>query len=327
MSVLTKASDLFACVAPGLAATERELARLCSTGAPAVDALFAHVTTYGGKRLRPALVHLCAGLAGRPTAEHASIGAIVEALHISSLLHDDVLDEADTRRRVATLNALHGNETPILLGDMLYARAFSLALMLSTMDTARELARVSEDVCRGEIEQSFIRFRADLDEQPYLNVIRDKTASLYRASCALGAHYAGGDSAQVEALSRFGHGLGMAFQIIDDCLDVIGDETIVGKSLGTDLETGKITLPVIRLARRLSVAERADLQRLLSEPVAGRRRDVLRETYDIDGIVEECHAEANAYVEGCVRELEAFDDCEEKRSLSRLCGFVLSREH
>lgn len=322
-----QAADLFAPVAEGLAATERWLADMHRDEPPAVRELLAHVGRFGGKRLRPALVHLCAGAAGRPTGEHPLLGAVVESLHLASLLHDDVLDRAETRRQVATLNALHGNEVPILLGDLIYARAFALSLTLSTPHAARELAATSQELVRGEIEQSFFRFSDELDEERYLRIIRGKTASLYAASCGLGARYAGAPEATVASLEGFGLDLGMAFQIIDDCLDVVGDERVVGKSLGTDLETGKVTLPVIRLARRLGDGDRARLDRLLRGEVAGSRREALRAAFDLDSVVAECQLAANAFVERCAAAAAGLPDRPERRSLLALCEFVLTRSH
>jgi octaprenyl-diphosphate synthase len=319
------AADLYAPIAPGLAASEQVLGVLMQDVSDSVTDLFKTVNLYGGKRLRPALVHLFAGLVGRPTHEHAALGAIVEALHLSSLLHDDVLDGADTRRRHPTLNALHGNEIPILIGDLLYARAFSLSLTLSTNDASRELAEASVAICRGEIEQSFLRFRPDLEDAAYFRVIGDKTAALYGASCSLGAIYAGADKPTIDAVRRFGVSLGMAFQIIDDCLDVVGDEGLVGKSLGTDLETGKMTLPTLRLARRLHGEDKRRFLVLLQQPVVGSRRQALREAFDLDSVVAECQAEANVHVDACQAVLEPFPDGPERQSLMRLCGFVLSR--
>jgi len=324
---LVQSTDLYAPVAAGLAATERCLADMFVDEPESVRGLLDHVNRYGGKRLRPALVHLCAGAAGRSTDEHPLLGAIVESLHLASLLHDDVLDVADTRRKVATLNALNGNEVPILLGDLVYARAFALSLTLSSLHASRELAAASQAIVRGEIDQSFFCFSNDLDEARYLRVIRDKTAALYAASCSLGARYAGGSEAQVRALRGFGQDLGMAFQIIDDCLDVVGDEEVVGKSLGTDLETGKVTLPVIRLGRRLGAADRVRLDGLLRGPVPGRRRDALRAAFDLDDVVAECQTEANAYVSRCVQVAGQLPDGPERHSLQILCDFVLNRSH
>ena len=324
---LVQAADLFAPVADGMAATERWLVEMFHDEPQSVRDLLAHVNRYGGKRLRPALVHLCGRATGRTTDEHALLGAVVESLHLASLLHDDVLDAADTRRQMATLNALHGNEVPILLGDLVYARAFALSLTLSTPHASRELAETSQAIVRGEIDQSFFRFSGDLDEARYLRVIRDKTAALYATSCSLGARYAGGSEAQVRALRAFGLDLGTAFQIIDDCLDVVGDESVVGKSLGTDLETGKITLPIIRLARRLAPTDHVRLDELLRGDVSGSRRDALRAAFDLDGAVAECHAEANAYVARCVQAAGQLPDGPERHSLLTLCEFVLGRSH
>jgi octaprenyl-diphosphate synthase len=324
---LAQAADVFAPVAEGMAATERCLARLFDEEPASVRALMAQASRFGGKRLRPALVHLAAGATGTATAEHALLGAIVESLHLASLLHDDVLDSADTRRQVPTLNAMHGNEIPILLGDLVYARAFGLSLTLSTPHAAHELAATSQAIVRGEIDQSFFRFSDELDEARYLRIIRDKTASLYAASCDLGARYAGAAEGQVRALRGFGLDLGMAFQIVDDCLDLVGDERVVGKSLGTDLETGKITLPIIRLARGLPAGERARLERILLGEIDGSRRDALRGAFDVEASVAECQAEANVYVERCVETARSLTEGRARRSLLALCEFVLTRNH
>jgi octaprenyl-diphosphate synthase len=324
---LAQAADLFAPVAAGLQATERWLVEMHRDEPESVRALLAHVGRFGGKRLRPALVHLCAGATGHATPEHPLLGAIVESLHLASLLHDDVLDRADTRRQVATLNALHGNEVPVLLGDLVYARAFALSLTLSTTHAARELAATSQAIVRGEIEQAFFRFSEDPDEERYLRVIRGKTAALYSAACSLGARYAGGCEAEVRALHAYGDGLGMAFQVIDDCLDLVGEERVVGKSLGTDLETGKVTLPVIRLARRLSGPDRQRLDRLLRGEVEGSRREALRAAFDLDPVVAECQAVANGHVARALAAARPLREGPERASLLSLCEFVLTRSH
>jgi octaprenyl-diphosphate synthase len=325
VTTLSPVADIFTPVAPGLAATESVLTDLFTNDSEAVMGLCRHLTRFGGKRLRPALVHLTGGMVGTPTDEHAIIGAMVEALHMASLLHDDVLDGADTRRKVATLNALHGNEIPILLGDVLYSRAFALSLNMSTLHAARELAVASEAICRGEIEQSFLRFRLDVPDSAYFDVIRAKTAQMYATACSLGARYAGGTDAQVHALARFGFDLGMGFQIIDDCLDIVGDEGVVGKSLGTDLETGKITLPILRLGRRLAGDDLERYKALVMGDMEGSRRDALRAAFDVDSVVAECQAEANTFVERCLATLAPFTDGPEKRSLQSICRFVLAR--
>ncbi len=324
---LAEAADIVEPIRASMAETEQELAQLFDADTPAIEALSEHVQRFSGKRLRPMLVHLCGGMVGERSHEHAKIGAFIETLHMASLMHDDVLDEADTRRQVTTLNSLYGNQVPILMGDLVFARAFSLSLALSRPEGARTLAHASEAICLGEIEQSFLRYTREYDEGAYFKVIQLKTAVLFGAACKLGALYAGGNDEQVEALKEFGENLGMAFQIIDDCLDVVGDERIVGKSLGTDLETGKVTLPIIRLADTLDEADQDRLRDVLYGEVAGRRRDVLAETFEIAPIVERCQAEADAYLQRCRDILDGFDDCAEHQSLAGLLGFVIARRH
>ena len=323
----TSASELMAPIQQAMEATDRELSVLLADESEAIEALTRHISRYAGKRLRPALLHLFAGAVGTPTDEHPRIGALVEALHMASLLHDDVLDDADLRRGIATLNALHDNQVPILLGDWIYARAYSAALELSTLVAARELARASRAVILGEIEQTFFRYRTTFDEARYFAIVRDKTAALYEAAARLGAHYAGGDAQVCAEAALFGRELGMAFQIIDDCLDVTGEEAVVGKSLGTDLETGKITLPVIRLAQGLDGARRERFVSLLRDELDGSRRRALQAEFDFEPVVAGCRAEARALVERSLGRLARLQDGAHKRGLLGVADFVLARSY
>ena len=231
------------------------------------------------------------------------------------------------RRGLASVNARYGNPTAVLLGDYIYAKAFHLSTGLRSQVASRLLAETTRTVCRGEIEQTAARYDFDLTEARYLELIDMKTASLHGAACELGARYAGEGEETALAMRAFGRELGRAFQIIDDCLDVVGDEHVVGKSLGTDLETGKITLPIIRLARRLRGADLARLDELLRGEVSGSRRDALRAAFDLDAAVAECHAEANAHVARCVQAVGQLPDGPERHSLLTLCEFVLARSH
>jgi len=321
------ASELLVPIRGAMDATERELTELLADESEAIATLNGHISRYSGKRLRPALLHLFAGAAGTPTDEHPRLGALVEALHMASLLHDDVLDEADLRRGIATLNALHDNQVPILLGDWIYARAYSVALELSTLDAARELARASRAVIHGEIEQTFVRDHATFDEERYFAIVRDKTASLYEAAARLGAFYAGGAPGPCDEAARFGRELGMAFQVIDDCLDLTGEEAVVGKSLGTDLETGKITLPIIRLAHQLEAGRRERLVALLRDERAGSRRAALEAEFDFAPVVASCRAEARALVERATGRLVSLPDGPCRASLQGVAEFVLARSY
>jgi octaprenyl-diphosphate synthase len=321
-------ASIVAPIAAGMAETDRVLSEvLFVDDTESVTKLMAHVSQLSGKRLRPALVHLCGGLVGGASPELATIGAIMEALHMATLLHDDVLDEATVRRQMPTLNDMVGNQVPVLLGDLLYARAFDLSLSLPTTRAAHEISTMTQKLCRGEIEQSFFRFDGNPDEERYFRVIRGKTASMFHTSCLLGVTYGGGSEEQALCMAEYGIGLGLAFQIIDDCLDVVGEEELAGKSLGTDLETGKVTLPIIRLASRLDAAGLEQLAQLVNGDSGGDRRTELARCFDLDAAVAECHEEADRQLHRCLKILDDFTDGPPKRSLTELCTFVLERSH
>lgn len=327
MSVLTR--EFMAPIAEGMAETDRVLREeIFVDESETVVKLMEHIGQFSGKRLRPALVHLCGGLVGGgPVEVLAACGAMIESLHMATLLHDDVLDGADVRRQVPTLNALHGNEVPVLLGDLIYARTFDLSLKLPTLVAAREMSAMTQALCRGEIDQSLFHFEGQPDEARYFRIIEGKTASMFKTSCQLGVHYGGGTDEQEQAIAGFGIDLGSAFQIIDDCLDLVGDEREAGKSLGTDLETGKVTLPVIRLAQDLDEAGTERLRQLLCDPVEGERRELLRAEFAIDAAVRACHEEADRFLRRCLTTLEAFPEGVERQSLQDVCTFVLERSY
>jgi octaprenyl-diphosphate synthase len=214
--------------------------------------LVKHVSSYNGKRIRPALVMLSGGAGGRLTEQHLAIACAVELMHLATLVHDDILDEAVLRRKRKTTNAIWGNEASVLLGDYLFSRAFAECSSINSTEVSRRLSDIATLVCEGELLQTADRYNAELSEDQYNNIITMKTASLTAFAAEVGAHLAGGTPAECKLMFTFGHNLGMAFQIIDDCLDIVGKEQVVGKSLGTDLNKGKVTLPLIRL---LSVAD------------------------------------------------------------------------
>lgn len=327
MSLLKQ--DIMEPVRAGLAETDRILREeLLVDDSASVAPLMDHIGQFSGKRLRPAIVHLCGGLVRGPNHDLAVIGAMLEALHMATLLHDDVLDGAKMRRQVPTLNAEHGNHVPILLGDLIYARTFDLSLRLPTLDAAFEISHMTQAMCRGEIEQGFFRFDGTQpDESRYYRIIQGKTGAMFKAACELGVKYGGGSASQARTMAQFGIDVGTAFQIIDDCLDVVGDERVAGKSLGTDLETGKVTLPIIRLARGLDADRMESLRALLCGEVDGSRRELLRSDYDLDAAVQECHREADEHLHRCLASLEGFKPGPERQSLHEMCTFVLERSY
>lgn len=273
---------LYAEAAPGLARVDAEIAAALKAERPAVAEMIRHVSRYSGKRLRPVLVLLIAKAAGGVSPAHHRLGAIVELIHLATLIHDDVIDDADVRRRVATANARWSNYEAVLLGDVLFSRAINLLAKLGDPRSLDVLTRAVSTLCEGEILQNRHRMDPGVSEALYYDVIREKTAVLYAAGCELAAHLAGASAEAVKACGTYGLELGLAFQIIDDCLDLFGDQAEVGKSLGTDLLGGKVTLPVILAlgalpgdeklawAKRLSRAAsdqalRADLKALVQE--------------------------------------------------------------
>jgi octaprenyl-diphosphate synthase len=250
---------LYAPIAKELEQVENLLHNELRSDHPFVDQLVKHGFRLGGKRLRPALLLLAGKACGTLKREHIILGAVVELVHTATLIHDDVLDEATIRRHLDTINARWDNEASVLLGDYLFARSICLAGTLDDLFATRVLSTTAKIMCEGELRQVESQGNYDLKEDQYLSIIGDKTAELIACCCRLGAHYAGGNEQSIDALKSYGYNLGLAFQIADDVLDLLGDENTVGKSLGTDLLKQKATLPLIRLLDQVSPGERQEL--------------------------------------------------------------------
>jgi octaprenyl-diphosphate synthase len=252
--------SLYREVAPELALVDAEISQALSTDRGEIAAMAAHLAAYSGKKLRPALVVLI-GKACGGDGRLVRLGACVELVHLATLVHDDVIDGAEMRRNIDTVNAKWTNYDAVLLGDIVFSRSINLLARLGDARCLDVLTRATSTLCEGEILQNAHRNDAALDEALYYRIITDKTAVLYGAACELAAHIAGASDAAVRALRTYGLELGVAFQIIDDCLDLTGDEAVVGKSLGTDLRNGKMTLPVMLLLRKLKGEARAAAER------------------------------------------------------------------
>jgi len=249
----------FAPVAADIVEAERIFDRTLAPHRGPFGPLVEHLKHYRGKRLRPALLLLTAKACGGVTPHHHTLAAAMEMIHTATLVHDDVLDESALRRHAATFNAKWGNKVSILLGDMLFTHAFHLT---STVDVraCRITGEVTNRVCAGELRQVTERGNLDLTEADYFDIIDGKTAALTACCGKLGALYAGTDVATAERAATYGRNLGLAFQIADDLLDLVGTEDAAGKTLGTDLEQQKLTLPVIHCLNRLPVGEAAKLR-------------------------------------------------------------------
>ena len=222
-----------------------------------------YALTGQGKQLRPALVAMSAQAVGKLNDSHITVAVIIEMVHLATLVHDDVMDEAEIRRGRLTLGANWGNEIAVLFGDCLFAQALKLAASFPTPEICRAVAMATNTVCSGEILQTQQRRNFQFSEGEYFKVLEMKTAELFALSCDLGACLGGAATAQRSALRDFGVALGTAYQLYDDCLDLFGSEAAAGKSLGTDLAKGKLTLPVLRFWRRAGAADKERLQALI----------------------------------------------------------------
>jgi len=269
-----KLAALYAPIAAELSEAERIFGAELGSRYPFVQHLVEHCADFRGKRLRPALVLLTARACGGSGPDHPVLAAVVEMIHTATLVHDDILDESLVRRHAATVNAEWGNETAVLIGDYLFTHAFHLAASLETTLACRWIGHATNLVCEGEMQQVHNRGNFDLDEDDYYAIIRGKTAELTAVSCRLGAHYAGAHESMVRAMDDFGRDLGVAFQIADDVLDIWGEERATGKSLGTDLEKQKLTLPLIRLLATSTPEAARSVRRLLAEAGPEPRRAI-----------------------------------------------------
>ncbi|MHC4923713.1 MAG: polyprenyl synthetase family protein [Planctomycetota bacterium] len=319
-------AQILAPVAGDLEAVESILGKTVRSEHPMVQEMVDHSQRFAGKRLRPALTLLAGRCSGTWDHEIPSVAAVVEMIHTATLVHDDVLDDAKLRRRVASCNGLYGNEGAVLLGDYLFATAFALSASLENRLASRFLARITAEVCEGEILQNRERGNLDLPEDRYFTIIEKKTAILYAAAGEVGARYAGADEASVQALRSYGLGVGLAFQIVDDCLDVDGDEGEVGKSLGTDVAKGKMTLPVIHFLRSAEGAARDRMVEVLSAGEAegaarNEARDLLREHGSIEFAMDRAGNEVRTALEG----LGVLQSSAAVESLHELAEYVLTR--
>lgn len=317
--------SLYAVVKDELAEVDELLRMELASEYPFVHKLAQHGFRLGGKRLRPALVLLSGKLCGGTTDDHLKLAASVEMVHTATLVHDDVLDEAAIRRHLDTVNARWDNETSILLGDYLFARALSLAASLENPFAVRSLIDASRRVCEGELRQVGARGDYELTESDYLDIIDDKTAALCACCCELGSHYAGASSEETAALTAFGRKLGIAFQIVDDVLDVLGDEKATGKSLGTDLVKQKPTLPWIRLLEQSTATQKSEIIRVLSS--CTDHREVLRDRLESSDAIEYTKQRATAFVEEASEELASWPDAPGREALVGIARFVIDRRN
>ncbi len=325
---------------------------------PCVNDLVDHVEHYRGKMLRPTLVFasalVCAGNSADHSAGHGETGnngaaagqpiqpnrpivdahrvlaTVVEMVHMATLVHDDILDEADTRRRGVTINRLKGNEAAVMLGDYLISHAYHLCSSLNDQQFSRTVADTTNTVCEGELLQLTNRNNWLLDERTYFDIIRRKTASLCGMCCQLGAQVSGAEASTVDALAGYGEKLGVAFQIVDDVLDLTGSEQTVGKTLRSDLLKGKLTLPLIHHLSQMSSANRQQMIEQMELLVAGHEPTSTLESLAKDvatsGAIEYARQWARRLVDQAVEALDVLPASASKALLRDMAEAVIHRK-
>ncbi len=282
----------------------------------------------GGKRFRPLLLIACANLSGYRGERCARLASVLEFIHTATLLHDDVIDEGQLRRGKASANTVWGNAASVLVGDFLYSKSFRILSDDGSIDVLRLMSETTNIMSEGEVFQLIRSGDVRITEEDYLTIIEKKTAILMAAACAIGGILGERGSAGVEALRRFGLLLGMAFQMTDDTLDYMAEEALFGKTIGKDLQEGKLTLPLIAALARSPEAERSRIIGLVEEMKRTGGADGVGEVVDCirrHGGISYTLGKAEAFVEEARACLDGFDSSEARQHLLAIAGFILER--
>ena len=292
-----------------------------------VNTVAAHILNSGGKRIRPLLLLLCARLCGYAGREHHQLGSLVEFIHTATLLHDDVVDDADLRRGRRTARKVWGNQVSILVGDYLYSTAMCQVVEFRSQGINEVLAAACKKMAEGEVLQLYYNGNPAMPEADYIKIVEHKTAGLIAASCRMGAILAEASEAQQDSLFRFGQYLGIAFQVVDDTLDYTANGASLGKTLGQDLRQGKATLPLLHLLNHCSEADRQMIKdrmetRTLTEDDLQRLIGLMDECGSIAYALEH----AQAYITAAKRELSDFEDSTARRALSVAADYMVTRD-
>jgi octaprenyl-diphosphate synthase len=286
-----------------LQAVDRVLLDSLKNSLQIIEILGEHIFNAGGKRIRPLLVLVCSKLFKDDISQGAiSLSAAVECIHTATLVHDDVLDDADVRRGIPTAKSLWGNTCSILVGDFLFAKAFEFMVASKNIDILSMLSKSSTKICQGEVKQLFITNNAITDKKEYLDVIDLKTGTLFESACRAGAMISDADSIFVDALGDFGLNLGRSFQIIDDILDYVGCEDSSGKSIGNDYEERKMTLPIIELI---------DLMPHLKDVFLDGKKnhfDFIKQEMIKNNIIDKCYQQADYFAQCALNALSVLPD-------------------
>ena len=322
------ARRIFSVIANELMQVELEFERQARSNVQVIDYLGEYLRASGGKRVRPALTILANYAVGGDGSRYNSIrmATVMEFLHTATLVHDDIIDKADTRRKRPTVNALYGNETAVLMGDWLYMSAFETSLAERSLPVLDILTSVTRKMTEGEILQLTLLGDAEVSEAQYFDVLKRKTAYLFSASCEIGAILGGATEKQQTALREYGLNLGTAFQLIDDLLDFTSSAEALGKAAGADLLGGKVTLPLIYLRDSQPTAREMIRTVLREGKYSSVKPQDLLEAIVQSGALKRARVRANEYAEDACTALEILPESEYSDSLKALPTYSLDRD-
>lgn len=318
-----RAVTIYSPILDKLALVEERLQDLAQTSIPELEPLLDHALSHGGKRVRPALTLLASSMIPLESENPIRMATGVELLHLATLIHDDTVDDADTRRGRASVSSLWGKEVAVLLGDYLFATSATLVCDTGNLRVVRRFAETIMELASGEIIEYFNTFNPQQELDRYYDRIYRKTASLFRTASETGAVLSAANEEQVCALKDYGYNIGMAFQVVDDLLDILGDEAELGKPVGNDLRHGVLTLPSILLMQKYPLEN--PIPDLFSAP---RQDESLARTLDMirnSSIVSDCFAIVRDYCDRANRSLQCLPSCDSRESLETLADYIRER--
>lgn len=321
------ARRIFNLISYELSLVEAEFEQQAGSNIQVINYLGDYLRASGGKRVRPALLILSAYAAGGDASGENVIrmASVMEMLHTATLVHDDIIDNADIRRSRASVNARFGNQSAVLMGDWLYMTAFETSLRERSLEILDILTRLTRKMTEGELIQLTTIGRSDISENEYFDILQRKTAFLFSACCEIGAILGGAAPDTQKALRDYGMNLGTAFQLADDLLDFTSDDDILGKASGADLLEGKLTLPLILLIQKDPTA-RAELEKVMRE---GGYEEVSRrsllEKMEAEGTIEETRQRAYEYAESARKNLEVLPKTEYLVALEDIPAYMIER--
>lgn len=318
--------SVLALIGDDLKGVERQFKKDLESNVPLIRKVGEYVLASGGKRIRPAMLLLAARLCNYEGPRHIPLASVVEFIHTATLLHDDVVDSANLRRGIASANSLWGNEASVLVGDFLFSKSFSLMVTDGDLNILKVLADATTRIAEGEVLQLICTSDVEMTEERYIEVVACKTAVLLAAASQAGAIIGKASPQEEAALAAYGMDLGIAFQLMDDTLDYIADEKEFGKSIGHDLEEGKITLPLIETLRKCSGEDRELIAEIVvKDELAPEDFDKVFSLVNKSGGIDYTVRKAKDYIASAKAHLEIFADSPVRSAMFRLADYVVER--